>query len=179
MKTLKNIETTNQMRKLTLIIAISLVSVFYVGAQSKSDKMYDTFSGKDGISNFSFSKNMIDAIDLDLGDDEDEKNVTGDLHQISFISYNPEKGNLSGSEFTKEAIALLPSAYKKLDIEEDEDTDAEIWLLGKRKKFDECHIFIKNDDQDQMRFVVSFFGDFTVNDIENLKNKGKELSSKN
>jgi hypothetical protein len=174
-----NTETTNQMKKLTFIITISLLSVIYAGAQSKSDKMYDVFSGKDGISNFSFSKSMIDAIDIDLGDDEDEKNVTGDLHQISFISYNPEKGSLSGSEFTKKAIALLPSSYKKLDIEEDEDTDAEIWLLGKRKKFEECHIFIKNDEEDQMRFVVSFFGDFTVNDIENLKKKGKEFSSDN
>jgi hypothetical protein len=171
-----NIETTNQMRKLTFIVAISLLSMFYAEAQSKSDKMYDVFSGKDGISNFSFSKNMIDAIDLDLGDDEDEKNVTGDLHQISFISYNPEKGSLSGPEFTKKAIGLLPSSYKKLDIEEDEDTDAEIWLLGKRKKFEECHLFVKNNEDDQMRFIVSFFGDFTVNDIEGLKKTGEGFS---
>ena len=167
------------MKTLILTLIISSLSVFYVSSQSKSDKMYDTFSGKDGISNFSFSKNMIDAIDLDLGDDEDEKNVSGDLHQISFISYNPDKGDFSGSEFTKKAIALLPASYKKLDIEEDDDTDAEIWLLGKKKKFEECHIFIKNDEEDQMRFVVSFFGDFTVNDIENLKKKGKEFSSEN
>ena len=174
-----NIEITKQIRKFVSIVIVSLVAVGYANAQSKSDKMYDVFSGKDGISNFSFSKNMIDAIDLDLGDDEDEKNVTGDLHQISFISYNPEKGDFSGSEFTKKAIALLPASYKKLDIEEDDDTDAEIWLLGKKKKFEECHIFIKNDEEDQMRFVVSFFGDFTVNDIENLKKKGKEFSSEN
>lgn len=174
-----NTEIIKQIRKFVFIIGISLISVCYVNAQSKSDKMYEVFSGKDGISNFSFSKNMIDAIDLDLGDDEDEKNVTGDLHQVSFISYNPEKGSLSGSEFTKKAIGLLPGSYKKLDIEEDEDTDVEIWLLGKRKKIEECHIFVTNDNEDQMRFVISFFGDFTVNDIENLKNKGKEFSSKN
>lgn len=101
-----NPEITKQIRKFVSIIAISLISVCYAKAQSKSDKMYDTFSGKDGISNFSFSKNMIDAIDLDLGDDENEKKVTGDLYQISFISYNPEKGELSGSEFTKKAIGL-------------------------------------------------------------------------
>lgn len=118
---------------------------------------------------------MIDAIDLDLGDDENEKKVTGDLYQISFISYNPEKGELSGSEFTKKAIGLLPSSYKKLDMEEEDETDTEIWLLGKRKKIKECHIFIKNDEVDQMRFVVSFFGDFTVNDIDNLKKREKNF----
>lgn len=167
------------MRALIFTLVIYVLTGFCANAQSKSDKMYDVFSGKDGISNFSFSKNMIDAIDLDLGNDGDEKNVSGDLHRISFMSYNPEKGSLSGANFTKKAIALLPGSYKKLDIEEGDDTDAEIWLLGKRKKFKECHIFIQNEEKGQMRFVVSFFGDFTVNDIENLKNKGKEFSTSN
>jgi hypothetical protein len=165
--------------KTTLFFSIVILSSLLSNAQSKSDKMYDVFSGKDGASNFSFSKNMIDAIDFDLVEDDDEKNVTGDLHQISFMSYNPEKGSLSGSEFTKKAIGLLPASYKKLDTEEDDGTDAEIWLLGKRKKFKECHVFIKNEEEEQMRFVVSFYGDFTVNDIENLKSRGKEFSENN
>ena len=144
-------------------------------AQSKSDKMYDVFSGKDGVTNFSFTKSMIDAIDIDLGDD-DKKNVTGDLHQIRFMSYNPGKGTMSGSEFTKRAIGMLPSPYNKL--EEDEDDDAEIWLLGKKKKFQECHVFTKNENDDQIRIVVSFYGDFTVNDLDALKKKGKGFSDK-
>ena len=153
-----------------------LATTFLVGAQSKSDKMYDAFSGKDGVSNFSFSKSMIDAIDIDLGDDDDEKNVTGDLHQIRFMSYNPEKGSLSGSDFTKKAVGMLPSSYKKYVDDNDEDSDAEIWLLGGKKKFQECHVFITNENENQMRFIVSFFGDFTVNDLEGLKKTGKGFS---
>ena len=119
---------------------------------------------------------MIDAIDIDLGDDNDDKNVTGDLHQIRFMSYNPKKGSLSGPEFTKKAVGYLPkSAYKSYEGE-DEDDDAEIWLLGKKKKFQECHLFIKNEDDDQMRFIVSFYGDFTVNDLEGLKKTGEGFS---
>ena len=145
----------------------------FANAQSKSDKMYDVFSGNDGVSSFSFSKSMIDAIDLDLGDD-DEKNVTGDLHKISFMSYNPKKGNLSGSDFINKATSLLPSQYYKFKDEEiDDDEDVEIWLLGKKKKFTECHVFVKNEDDDQMRFIVSFYGDFTVTDLDNLREKGK------
>lgn len=163
------------MKKIILIAVLALAALFVAEAQSKSNKMYDVFSNKDGVSNFSFSKNMIDAIDIDLGDD-DEKNVTGDLHQIRFMSYNPEKGDLSGEEFTKRAIGYLPkSAYKK--YEGDEDDDAEIWLMGKKKKFQECHLFIKNENNNQMRFVVSFFGDFTVNDLENLKKTGEGFSN--
>ncbi len=160
--------------KITLV-AIILIASQFASAQSKSDKMYDAFSGNDGISSFSFSKSMIDAIDLELGDD-DEKNVTGDLHRIRFMSYNPEKGNLTGSDFIKKATGLLPSQYNKFEDESDDDDDVEIWLLGKKKKFTECHVFVKNDYDNQMRFVVSFYGDFTVTDLENLREKGKGFS---
>lgn len=149
-----------------------LLASMLTSAQSKSDKVYDTFSNKDGITSFTFSKNMIDAIDIDLGDD-DEQNVTGDLHKIRFMSYNPDKGSLSADDFTDKAIALLPSGYKK--YEEDEDDDAEIWLLGKKKKYTECHVFTKGEDSG-LRIVVSFYGDFTVNDLDKLKEKGKGFS---
>lgn len=165
------------MKTIKIIVAsIFITASIFANAQSKSDKMYAAFSGDDGISSFSFSKSMIDAIDLDLGDD-DEKNVTGDLHRIRFMSYNPEKGNLGGSDFIKKAVGLLPSQYKKFEDENgDDDDDVEIWLLGKKKKFTECHVFVKNDHDDQMRFIVSFYGDFTVTDLENLREKGKGFS---
>ncbi len=156
------------------LIAVAVIFSQLSNAQSKSDKMYDVFLNKDGISSFSFSKNMVDAIDIDLGDDS-EQNVTGDLHQVRFMSYNPKKGALSGSEFTKRAEALLPSQYRKYK-DDDNDPDAEIWLLGGKKKFKECHVFTVSEDDDQMRFVVSFYGNFTVNDVKGLKEAGKGFS---
>lgn len=167
------------MKRIFLILGIVFASAILAGAQSKSEKMYDAFDGKDGITNFSFSKSMIDAIDIDLGDDGDEKSVTGDLNQIRFMSYNPEKGTIGGSDFTKKAIGLLPSAYKKFEAEDDDDDDVEIWLLGKKKKFQECHVFTTNKNNENMRFVVSFYGDFTVNDLEGLKKTGKGFSDDN
>lgn len=165
-----------EMKKLILFISLVFLAILITNAQSKSDKMYDTFANKDGISNFSFSKNMIDAIDLDLGENGDEKSVTGDLHQIRFMSYNPKKGELSGPDFIKKAIGYLPkNTYKKFE-DDDSDGDAEIWLMGSKKKFQECHVFIHNENDEQMRFVVSFYGDFTVNDLEGLKKTGKGFS---
>ena len=55
MKTITTIFTT------VMILVSQLIS-----AQSKSDKMYDAFANKDGISNFSFSKNMIDAVEKEV-----------------------------------------------------------------------------------------------------------------
>ena len=160
----------------TILSTVILLVSQLVSAQSKSDKMYDVFDNKDGISNFSFSKNMIDAINIDLGENGDEKKVTGDLHQIRFMSYNPEKGDLSGSDFIEKVIGYLPkSAYKKYEDDE-EDSNTEIWLMGSKKKFQECHVFVKNESEDQMQFVVSFYGDFTVNDLVKLRKTGKDFS---
>jgi len=160
----------------TIFITVLILVSQLISGQSKSDKMYDAFTNNDGISSFSFSKNMIDAINLDLGEDGDEKNVTGDLNQIRFMSYNPEKGDLSGSKFLEKAIGYLPKGtYHKFE-DDDTDSDAEIWLMGGKKKFQECHVFVKNKLDDQMQFVVSFYGDFTVNDLEKLRKTGKDFS---
>lgn len=168
------------MKTVKLLFTISLIlTSLFINAQSKSDKMYDTFANKEGISNFSFSKNMLDVINLDLGENGDEKSVTGDLHEVRFMSYNPQKGELSGPDFIKKAIGYLPkTSYKKYEGEDDDDDDAEIWLMGSKKKFQECHVFINNKNDDQLRFVVSFYGDFTVNDLDGLKKTGKGFSEK-
>lgn len=165
------------MKTITTILSTVILLVSQLAnSQSKSDKMYDVFDKKDGISSFTFSKNMIDAINIDLGENGDEKTVTGDLHQIRFMSYNPEKGSLSGTGFIEKAIGYLPkSAYNKYE-EDDDDSNTEIWLMGSKKKFQECHVFVRNEQDNQMQFVVSFFGDFTVTDLEKLRKTGKEFS---
>ena len=165
------------MKTITTILSTVILLVSQLAnSQSKSDKMYDVFASKDGISSFTFSKNMIDAINLNLGENGDEKTVTGDLHQIRFMSYNPEKGSLSGTGFIEKAIGYLPkSAYNKYE-EDDDDSNTEIWLMGSKKKFQECHVFVRNEQDNQMQFVVSFFGDFTVTDLEKLRKTGKEFS---
>ena len=161
----------------TIFTAVLILVSQLISAQSKSDKMYDAFSKDDAITSFAFSKNMIDAIDIDLGENGDEKKVTGDLHQIRFMSYNPEKGDLSGPEFLEKAKGYLPKiSYQKFE-DDDDDSDAEIWLMGGKKKFQECHVFVKNESDNHMQFVVSFYGDFTVNDLEKLKKKGKDFSN--
>jgi len=160
----------------TLFFALGLLlATLLSSAQSKADKIYDTFDNKDGVTSFTFTKEMTDAFNIDLGDDGEEKNVTGDLHKVRFMSYNPEKGQWSGDDFLKKAVSMLPSQYKKYE-DDDDDSDAEIWLLGKKKNYSECHVFVNNENPVGNRFIVSFYGEFTVNDLEGLKAKGKGMS---
>lgn len=161
----------------TTLIAIMLAMTTQLAApQSKSDKMYDAFANKEGITSFAFSKNMIDAINIDFGDEGEEKKVTGDLHQVRFMSYNPEKGELRGNEFIDKVTGFLPkTAYHKIENDEPDD-DAEIWVSGGKRKFTECHVFIRNENETGIQFVVSFYGSFTVNDLDKLKKSGKDFS---
>jgi len=160
------------------VLFVSLVVLSFAGqAQSRSDKMYDALSELDGITSLSFSKNMIDALNINVGDEGDERKVTGDLHQVRFMSYNPEKGSMSGHEFLKKAVSYLPkSDYRKYEEKGSGDNDAEIWLMGSGKKYRECHVFFKNENSEGLQFVVSFFGDFRVGDLERLKKAGKDFS---
>ncbi|HCE58416.1 MAG TPA: hypothetical protein DER09_11435 [Prolixibacteraceae bacterium] len=169
------ITTTKTINRLFLMFFFVLVSLVAF-AQSKSDKMYDAFANKDGVSSFTFSKNMIDAIDINLGDDGDEKQVTGDLHQVRFMSYNPEKGSLTGAQFCDKAIGYLPKSRYHKFVDDEPGNDAEIWLMGGKKKFTECHVFVHNENASGLQFVVSFYGDFTVSDIDKLKKSGKGFS---
>ncbi len=162
--------------KTTLIAILLAMITQFAAPQSKSDKMYDTFANKEGITSFAFSKNMIDAINIDFGDEGEEKKVTGDLHQVRFMSYNPEKGELSGYEFIDKATGFLPkTAYHKIE-NDDSDDDAEIWVSGGKRNFTECHVFIRNENETGNQFVVSFYGNFTLNDLQKLKKSGKDFS---
>lgn len=171
-------KTMSKMKTITtLFFALGLLlSTLLTAAQSKADKIYDAFDNEDGVTSFTFTKEMTDAFNIDLGDDGEEKKVTGDLHKIRFMSYNPEKGNWSGDEFLKKAVSMLPSRYKKYVDEDQDDSDTEIWLLGNKRKYSECHVFVNNENPNGNRFVVSFYGDFTVNDLERLKASGRQFS---
>jgi len=166
------------MKKLLFLLVIIAALALSAQSQSRSDKMYDTLSGIDGVTNISFSKKMVDAIKLDVGENGDERKVTGTLKQVRFMSYNPKKGDIPGHDFLKKAIGYLPkSNYKKYHEKGDKTENAEIWLLGGGKKYTECHVFIENDNSEGLRFVVSFYGDFRVEDIDGLKKAGRDFSN--
>ena len=159
----------------TVKMTIALLFLFVSGivvAQSKSDKLFDMFRNKPGVTYFAFPKNMTDAFDIDL---DDGKTITGDLNEIRFMSYNPKKGELSGSDFLRKTVGLLPGAYDKI-VSVDDENDAEIWMLGNKRKASEFHVFVHNDSPENMQFVVSFYGDFDIDDVDGIREIGLNMS---
>jgi hypothetical protein len=155
---------------LGLLFLVSTVAVF---GQSKSDKIFDSFRNKPGVTYFAFTKSMTDAFNIDL--DDEGKTIKGDLNEIRFLSYNPEKGSLTGTDFMKKASKLLPSAYNRI-VEVDDDNNAEIWMLGNKRKTKEFHVFIRNEADDDMQFLISFFGKFDIDDVEGIQEIGLNMT---
>ena len=148
---------------LTILLMVACTALF---AQSKSDRLFDTFKNKPGVSYFDFNKNMQDAFNIDL---DEGKTITGDLHEIRFMAYNPEKGELDGHEFLRKAIGLLPAAYDRLASVDDE-SNLDIFVLGKKHKAKEFHVLVHNDSPNGRQFVVSFYGDFDLKkDVDGLR----------
>lgn len=160
----------------TLFVVCLLLASTAAMAQSKCDKLFDTFQNKPGVTYFAFNKSMTDAFNIDL--DEEGKTIKGDLNEIRFMSYNPEKGQLTGAEFIRKATGLLPGAYDRI-VEVDDENNAEIWMLGNKRKASEFHVFIRNESDDDMQFLISFFGDFDVKDVEGIRKIGLNLSDDN
>lgn len=160
--------------KSKLIIAILLmVACTSLLAQSKSDRLFDTFRNNPGVTYFDISKDMQNAFDIDL---DEGKTIAGDLHEIRFMTYNPQKGQLNGDEFLRKAIRLLPAAYDKL-ISVDDENDAEIYVLGNKRKAKEFHVFVHNQSPDGRQFVVSFYGDFNIKkDMDGIREIGLNMS---
>lgn len=141
--------------------------------QNKSENLFDSLEVMEGVRCFSFSKNKINLLDIDLKDHD--KNLSGDLQQISLVMYNPVNGRISGDQFIHHAISLLPARYKKY-IDPEGINGIEIWMKGRKKSYTEFHLFIKNEKEDEMQFIVFFYGEFTLEEIKKLKEKGKVIS---
>ncbi len=153
--------------KLGVLVAI-IVSTLTGYAQSKSYRIFDEFANHDGFMYMAFSKSMIDAVNLNL--DDENKKVTGDLNEIRILVLNREKSNLGGSlqKIISEKFEKLN--YRKVEPkDEDGSDDAEFWIEGDSKRVKECHIIVKDSKDNQFSCLVSFYGNFKVEDLKSLE----------
>lgn len=161
--------------KLGILLAIML-SALVGSAQSKSDKLYDMFSGKDGVTSISFTKSILKPFEIFL--DEDTEKVMYKMKKIRFMAYNEDKGDLNANKVYERMLRELDGgAYFEIDPDEIEcddcdihfESDDDVHLIGhgKRKNMDEFHVVIYDNDN---CILFSFYGDIT---IEDLKECGK------
>jgi|SRR5659263_129386 len=157
----------NLFYKLGVLVAI-IVTTLTGSAQSKSYRIFDEFSNREGFTYLSFSKSMIDAVDLEL--DDENKKITGDLNEIRILFLNREKSNLGVSLPKTIADKFNKLNYKKVEPKDKGDSDdVEFWIEGDSKKVRECHVIVTDCKDNQFSCLVSFYGNFKVEDLEKFE----------
>ena len=160
----------------TLFLLIGLTIFTFANAQDRpSDKFFNTLRERDDVSTFSFSKNMIDMIDMNITADADadgDKKVTGLLNEIKVSIFDKTKNPKSENE----AISFFKKTpFSEIDMD-DKDNEARVFVNRKGKTIHECHIGIAGEK----KFVlISFFGDFKIEDVDALKKSAKGLADEN
>ncbi|WP_430814063.1 DUF4252 domain-containing protein [Carboxylicivirga sp. RSCT41] len=153
------------------VLAIVALTVFSLGiyAQSRpSDKLFEKMALKPGITMMSFSKSMLDAVNLNFDNEEGgEDNVTGDLTEVKLMIYKAPEDQET-IDFREVTLNYLPlSRYDKVE-DDDPDEDVDIRILRKGKKVSECHILFQGETNG---VLLSFFGNFKIDDVDELAEK--------
>ena len=154
------------MKKVAIILMVILFPVL-IQAQTKAEKLHEKYSKIDGFNSFGFSGSFLKNLDFDVDEDELEKNVTGDCDGIKLLSYKKENGD--ETKFKKLIISTLTSGkYKQVLKDEEKDDDSDevyFFALRNKKRFSEFHLLHCNENRTSL---VSFFGDFHIDELKTL-----------
>ncbi len=165
---------------LLILFTVSLLAItVFASAQSRSNKIYDQYVHKDGYTYFSFSKAMIDAVNLNI--DEENKKVTGDLQEIRILILtevkNQEKEKLRKSLSEK----FDELNYKKIEFSEGNKNEHIEFRIDKELEIvRECHVIIGNNEDENFSCMVSFYGTFKIEDLKSFeKFSRKQIETEN
>jgi len=154
-----------------------MISTIAGFGQSRSYRIYDEFSNKDGFSYFAFSKSMIDAVDFNI--DEENKKITGDLKEIRILILNREKSNISATLPKIISEKLNKLNYRNIELKDQKkDDNVEFWIDGDSKKVKECHVIVKDNHDNRFSCLVSFYGDFKVEDMTSFEKFSRKQANK-
>jgi Domain of unknown function (DUF4252) len=155
-------------RALVLFIVILLFTTIFVQGQSRSYKIYDQYVNQDGYTYFSFSKAMIDAVNLII--DEENKKVTGDLHEIRILILNDQKSN--EKETLKKTLSekFDQLNYKEIEFSDNKKGDNVVFRIDEdSERVKECHVILGDKENNQFSCMVSFYGNFKIEDLKSFE----------
>ena len=162
-----------------IFLVFMLAGLLTFAQSSPSDRLFNNMEDKDGVTILSFSKSMLDFIDMDFDDSE----ITGDLDKIKILIYSSSDVKDPVS-LRKQARKYLSGRYKRVkpsDIDKDADSDADedvdIMVLRSGNRVKECHVIVADkDDEDDGGVIISFFGNFKVEDLKELAAKAERYN---
>ncbi|ASB49305.1 DUF4252 domain-containing protein [Alkalitalea saponilacus] len=154
----------------TVLLFLILLVLLVIPAQNQaSDEMFSDLKDQSGVTTMSFSKNVIDMLELllDKTDSEHQQQVTGSLKEIRLTICNKEN---------EKAVNQLMNALSKSpfqQVEMAEENDLMVFVHRRRKNINECHVLF---DGDTRKILISFLGEFRVEDMAAIKKSARQLA---
>lgn len=149
-----------------IIVAIILSSVLFstaIAGGKNSKNIQSEFAKKQGAFSMNFSKETLDAFDLDFDWQESMKNFSGDFASVQLLVVS------ESTEVEKDHKELLnqfnKSGYKIVELDNN-DEDITV-LTDKRKvKFNEVHILSRGTNG---IVLISVYGTFEITNKEKIQ----------
>jgi uncharacterized protein DUF4252 len=159
---------THFIKVLTIIILLLPATTF---AQSKIDKLYKKYAGKEGFTSMNISPEMFSLLgNFDMNDSsedaKDAQNIMQQLEGLKMLVYENPEGN-SVNEFYKEIKNTLPlDEYAELMVINDSDSDIKFLIKKSAKdRISELLMIVKSEDE---VLIMSMVGDLDMNTISDI-----------
>lgn len=144
------------------ILFFCLLIPLGIQAQSYSNIIYDELETEQGINSFTFSKLMLDAIDMTTeGEDGTVHHITGDLHKVKFINAT-DGGDTEFYLYKKLHRFFIESDYEPIDFEQENEDNVELYIERKGKHITEVHIIMKELGEGSL---ISFYGKLKAEEL--------------
>ncbi len=146
------------------LLHLILFIPFAINAQSNSDKIYHKLQNEEDVTYLSFSKVILDAIDITTeNEDGTTHHVTGDLHQIKLLYFSENETEQIVSNYEK-TLDFFASNYKEIDTDDD---SSRLFIIRKGKKIHEAHLLLKEVGKGSL---ISFFGKLKAHELCQVSN---------
>jgi len=157
--------------KKTVILLACLAAMVAINAQNRaSDKFFDSIKDREDVAIMSFSKSIIEMLNMNINvDGEESKKVTGVLNEIKVSIFDKVKNSNCESEVI---TFFKKKPFDEVDLE-DNDNSMRVFVNRKGKIISECHLSFQGEKR---HVLVSFFGDFNIDDLNDLKKTAKGLN---
>ena len=154
-------------RKAIVIIISSFLLSSYVSGQSAMDKLWDKYSGQEGITSVFISKYMFDMfrnIEAENGEEEFQ-HVISKLNGIKILATknqeSAQKINLHDEIFN----GIKGKKYEELMVIRDEGEDVKFLVLEEKGKIAELLMIVTSPKEN---VIISIQGNLDMNDLAKL-----------
>lgn len=127
--------------------------------QGDVDKIYNKYQNKQGVISMSFSKEMLNSIDLDFDWNEQFMVAKGDFERANMMVFSQESSD--ANRMANVASDFKTLGYKHVEIKENGESEGHLFIEKRGKRIKEAH-FVSGGKSEGI--VIFFYGDVELTD---------------